>query len=828
MLFLRLETIVLMLLGIGIIIIGPHYAGGPITRDELYYMTTAMEPFPSSRGFHIYFLKLFLSVSEPLQAARIYWAWVVAITSMLVYVNAQLLAPTPPPLIGIVALLLFWSPSSLFRLAGVAYSDYTVMLMVTLGTTLYLLYHRTHHRILLIAFGMVLFFAMESKPTGMCLATLLIGLGIPCTKEKEQKNHAEQTGWDTLQRHGQLWLRNLLLVGLGLALGQTIFMILNHFFQPHILSGTQNYAVVQSVKTIQHPATDFFPRDLTWTWYTTLLEQGTFLLILLLYMLSLSPTHQLAIPPAAKIVWLMPPVVILFLTAATMQVEFGGDRHIVLLLPIIAVLAAYALPLTHIRPFLHTRQHYLIAVAGAIALALAAYTGIYALLGKSKRWTPNDFHALLDMPAGLILLVITLLWGRTRPLFALTGWLLAVLMMTLYPLTQIPTVMQHTRERSTNYMYPATRFTDQMIVSDEMTLFVSSTLPQQTAMLSEDREVVAWIVSVVQNRSIEPDHVTLSPQASALLTHSSSYAFLTKRDVALLHEQTARNIRPFATSYMLTYDMEHDLVFAAHAEENARRATAVLMHSPDDLQARLIRATSRLHSGKPEDALADYTQVLTQDPHHVPAIIGRSNALAATGAYTRALNDLEHALTIAPENIEALVAHGCLAAKQGNMQRARTDFNIVLEAHRLYPTRILPRAWYDSIITALPSSSLGYARRGYAQMDIEFWNDALADYTTAIHMAPTSPLAYAGRGKLYRLRGLWAHAIDDIKYVLEQEPDDPWGYYEMGLIYAEMGQAYQASGYLRTALAFSTDATLNTDIRKRLPSLKPWQQWVQR
>lgn len=827
MLFSRLETIMLVLLGIGIIIIGPHYASGPITRDELYYMTTAMEPFPSSRGFHIYFLKLFLSLFEPLQAAKIYWAWVVAITSMLVYVNARLLSPAPPPLIGIIALLLFWAPSSLFRLAGVAYSDYTVMLMVACGTTLYLLYHRTHRTILLVAFGMVLFFAMESKPTGMCLATLLAGMGLTQAHEKEE-DQAKHTRWDTTQRQWKLWLRNLLLVGLGIALGQSIFMILNHFFQPHILSGTQNYAVVKSVKTIQHPATGFFPRDLTWTWYTVLLEQGMFLPILLLYMLSLSPMHQHAIPQAAKIVWLMPPVVILFLTAATVQVEFGGDRHILLVLPIVAVLAAYALPLTNLRPFLHTRRHYLLAITGAIVLALAAYAGFYTLLARSRRWIPDDLHALLDVPGGLILLAVTLLWCRTRPVLALTGWLLAVLIMTLYPLTQIPTVMEHTRERSTNYMYPATRFADQMIVSDEMTLFVSGNLPQRTAMLSEDRDVVAWIVSVVQNRVIKPDVVTLSPHASTLLNHTYSYAFLTKHDVVLLQQQTARNIRPFTATYMLMYDLEHDLVFAAHAEQSATRATTVLTHTPQDVGARMIRAMSRLHTSQPVYALADYTQVLAQNPRYVPAMIGHSNALMATGAYTHALDDLEHVLTIEPENIEALIERGDLAARRGDMRRARADFSVVLETGRLYPTRTLPQAWYDRIIAHMPSYSLAYARRGYAYMDMGYWEAALTDYTTAIHLIPTTPLAHAGRGKLYRMRGQWAHAIDDLEYVLEREPDDPWGYYEMGLIHAEMGNAYQASRYLRTALSFSADEKLSADIRKRLPSLKPWQQWVQR
>lgn len=807
----RLEIIALVCIGLGIILIGPQYAGGPITRDELYYMTTAMDPFPSFRGFHIYFLKLFLAFADPLEAVTLYWAWVVALTSVLVYVNGRMLSSHAHPLTGVFAVLLFWASQSIFRLTGVAYADSTVMLMMTLGTTLYLLYHHTQRRLVLVVFGSVLFFAMESKPTGLCLATLLAGLGLVNDR-----------------LHWKIWIRNLFLVALGIALGQGIFMILNHLYQPDILAGTQEYAVVKSVQTIQRPGTGNLSRDLTWTWYTVLVEHGPFLLILFLYMQSLSFTSYPMISKASKIIWLMPLAVILFLTVATLQVEFGGDRHIVPILPVAATLAAYALPLPSIRTIWQTQRYHLLWMIGGIVLIITAYFGIIDLLAQSKRWTPDDLHTLLDLPCGFILLAITILWCRTRPMLALTGWVLAVVIMILPPLLQIPTVMQHTRERSARYLYPVTQFADQMIVNDETTLFVSGSLPEKTGMLAAYQDIVAWIVSVVHNEVIKPEQVTFAHDATAVLNRPVTYAFLTKRDVARLLEHTAHNVTPFESTYLLRYDLEHDLVVAINSEQGAALATAVITDTPHTARARMLRAAIARHTNQPTQALNDYAEVLAEAPQNVHALIGRSKALIATGAYEQARDDLDRALALQPENTEAHFYRGCLAAEQGDIRRALADFNGVLESGQLYPSWTLPLAWYDDMLAVVPSYGLAYARRGFAQMEIGAWDAALEDFNRAIDLSPTWALPYAGRGKLYRLRGQWHQALDDLRFVLEHEPDDPLVYYEMGLTYADMGDVNGAFWYLSTALHSSTDAQIRADIRQRLPDLKPWEQWVQR
>jgi tetratricopeptide (TPR) repeat protein len=809
----RNNTLIALALFLGILLIAPAWAGGPITRDELYYLNAAMDPFPSFRGFHIYFLKIFLLFSEPLAAAKRYWAFVTALTTALTYLNATLLAPHKTWITGLLAVLLLFATTSIFRLTGVPYSDFTVMLMVTLGITLYLLYqHMPRHRWFpLIAFGLTLFFTMESKPTGLILATLLPGLGV-------------------IDQHPFRWQRllaNMALILLGIAIGQTTFMLLNTLFQqPDILAGTEQYAVVASVKTINRPATGQYPRDLTWTWYTTLLQRKTLLLIIILYSLSIIGAVRNSLPPASRLLWMLPLAALMFLSLATIQVEFGGERHILLILPALAMLAAQFYPL-ETSPTHTSNKNLLLALLLALLL-VTAYFQVLPVLSRSDRWTTADLHTLLDLPLAIALLATILIWRPRWQWITLTGWLTAILVAISFSLLNIPSLMAETASRSTRYFYPYEKFADSITYREDMRVFISQDIPEEQHMLSQYLERSNWMFSIYFNQLAQQNQFTISDTPLALLRSSYDYAFLTRRDLMLLQRYTAQNITPFTSRYLISYDMDHDLVFAVHVETLAANARAMLAQQPTSPRAMLHIAQAALHQGEYEAAIDELNQLITLAPANSHAYLVRGRAWHALGEDERALTDFNQALTLSPGDSEVLLERGCTAAAAGKQQQAKDDFAQLLQPSQLFTAHTLPRNATDCILRSFPTLAAAHASRGQANLMLHAWEAAISDYSQAIVHAPDWYVGYGGRGHAYRRMHQWELAIADFTAAIERNPEEPQLYLERGLAYAALEQRGNAVSDMLQVLKRSNDPALQAQARQHLQQLKPWERLIQK
>ncbi|NJN98120.1 MAG: hypothetical protein HC875_30570 [Anaerolineales bacterium] len=222
----------------------------------------------------------------------------ISVTSFLVYVNAKLLTQQSNSLNGFTALLLFLSQPLVFSYVGATYADLTVMMMVTLGVAIYLIaYRSTRYRAwLLLSLGVVLFMALKSKETSICLGILLLGLGFV-----DGKFNSSQ------------FFKDIGFVAAGIAVSIVIFMVLNHFILGEMWFGWRpsDFTTLLSFNL----RTNYARPESSWYDYvlTTSLLAPFFL-----YLVNFARSVDNS-PFSIKVIWLLPLVIILFLSISMIK-----------------------------------------------------------------------------------------------------------------------------------------------------------------------------------------------------------------------------------------------------------------------------------------------------------------------------------------------------------------------------------------------------------------------------------------------------------------------------------------------------------------------------
>ena len=106
--------------------------GGPVTNDELKYLSISIDTTPEprilNRYFHIYLQKLFLYLgNDPFIGMQLLWAFTISLTTALIFHSSIILSGSKHVVFGLISLLFFITQPLIFRFVGVTYADYTVM-----------------------------------------------------------------------------------------------------------------------------------------------------------------------------------------------------------------------------------------------------------------------------------------------------------------------------------------------------------------------------------------------------------------------------------------------------------------------------------------------------------------------------------------------------------------------------------------------------------------------------------------------------------------------------------------------------------------------------
>jgi len=521
----------LLILFLGVTIFGALYAAGPIFYDEVRYMEMAMNPaliagYESQflRLFHVYILKLFLLIAEPVQAARLFWAVVVALTSVLVYVNARLLTRTTTYVHGILAVYLFFSTTVVFQWSGSALTDLTLMLLVTLGITCYLLSHRlSRYRFIpLMGLGLMLFLAIQSKQIGIGLAVVLPGLG--------------WVGGNTFQWR-KLAMHNALVVA-GVAVGVVLLALLNAVFVgdaffginrrlqefwfvfnrifvgegvlPGVLPGLALGPLVSMLLDGQSDLWAFalaqggpirfapllVTKQFLGNWYTSTMYEGQWMVVFVLYLLAILKAPPQRFKVVERFVWLIPLAVLILFSLASSYMNFLGTRHYLLMFPVLSVLAAQCMT---IEPEELAGHHGKI-LGGAAATLLV---GALVLPSLEIPQFELGFNALiyrLVYPLGLAVVFIASVVPWKQKHWPNLVIAFVVVFISAPAIASIPNLVTRGRQLHEAIFYPYTRFSDELGYSEDMHLLFSPTITEDQPVLAIDDNVARGLFKMALNQ----------------------------------------------------------------------------------------------------------------------------------------------------------------------------------------------------------------------------------------------------------------------------------------------------------------------------------------
>jgi len=214
-LILEISTLTLLLALFAIWLV--KHVGFPQTYDELLYLDISLNTEPTAhvlnRYFHIYFQKIFLPfVNTPVDAARLFWTFVITATIAGIYIAARLIYQGLLP--ACLAISVFLAQTYIFQRAGTTWVDFTLMLMLVVLVLISLMYSRTKHVAWIFLFGLILYLSFRTKEPGFAGVALIPVFTIQPIIDRNYKAAG----------------KNLVLILCGIIAGLLLFFVLDGIF----------------------------------------------------------------------------------------------------------------------------------------------------------------------------------------------------------------------------------------------------------------------------------------------------------------------------------------------------------------------------------------------------------------------------------------------------------------------------------------------------------------------------------------------------------------------------------------------------------------------
>jgi hypothetical protein len=496
-----------------------NHAGGPLFYDELLYMNTAVnriaDPTIINRYFHIYLFLPFLEIwANPLEAVRYFWAFLAAATGVFVYTGARLMSRSIIP--GLVALLLYFSQDEIFRYPGVAWSDFTVMLLVTAAAAVYLLIIRSskHQAQLTSLLGMLLYLAFRSKETSLPFAILLIGFIFIEESGFLVKPFLKRLVWAVAGAAAGLILMTLLDY---IVLGDILFSLRLNNIREHM-----QFNLVSGVEQIGY---NYF------LMISDKLEMFNTFLLFAVSAVILRNTQT----RYEKTLYLIPLATISFLVASLLRGPgIIESRYLIPVLPLLCILAA---------------QVFRVCIGekpGKIILSAVLYlAGLFFLYHSAEviitisqkydiyKWNEANYYFSFLHPIALCVLLGIILFFKRLNAFAVAGMLLCLTVITYpslnYNVTNIKNMWS--AGETNRRLYPFLVFSDQLKYSPDMKMGISSGLPgtdpsiPRFGMLDANETAISWMYNICFRQNSHPEQFVRN-EYDDLLVDLDQYKYL--------------------------------------------------------------------------------------------------------------------------------------------------------------------------------------------------------------------------------------------------------------------------------------------------------------
>lgn len=506
------------------------YLGTSIEWDDLFYMNvsqyTTKQAWVLNRYGHIYLQKFFFWLAgDALTGAKIYWSFLVFSTCVLVYWCARMLAGKRGYIVGLVAVLFLCSYQLFVYYAGCTFADLTVMFLLMLGTFVYFAFlvdNYKHRRLIIIILGLLFFWAVKSKETGICMGLLFFGLGEDEAGARSVRCFIKDIGW----------------VCVGMLIGCVLLMALDQIFLRDAWFSMRPSSIRE---LFSYNLTEYIHDQKNRSWFTTL-SMGPILTIFMLYILvgqklpgRVSSRHEIY-------AWLIPLIVMFFLSASSIRVQCGTVPRF--LFPAIAGLCVWG------------AQFFRFEISGlmsngkfgpripkavtAIALVLLAFIVASFVTQKAPDavrdagWkSPERFYTSVILPLSTMGLIICGNILRKQKLTTVFLMSLCLFFLIYFPVSNnIASLKQRfTATRSELRYEPYRIFADELRFDKDVKILVSKDINASSRSLMLGREVRShcWMFNVFFNQNFDEGQF-IDGGPDDIVKGSYTYAFLTLRD----------------------------------------------------------------------------------------------------------------------------------------------------------------------------------------------------------------------------------------------------------------------------------------------------------
>lgn len=553
----NLEVFISLLFFIALWIGLSFNTGGPIYSDELLYIEIGLNnqsaPNYGNRYFHVYLQKLFMAVAPtPLIGIRVYWAFMIALTTLLVYWSARIFLKESSPLHGLLGVAIFLSYKFLSSYAGVTSVDIAAMMMAMALIFTYLLYQRTEKKGLLYLLGALTFLAFKTKETTLFANVVLLGF--------------------FFDKQGKFAFKNILpilksyLIGFLGAIG--LFILLDSIFlgQPFfaispatIKEVFENYAYTGGFRKE--------PVD----WYQTYLLDDI-MIPFLLFVVTGVKLNTRAVSPQKKILWAFPLLLVSFITLNMLKIPWGFiERFYFPALPVIAFLAPQFISIPDCKD--QKSRWQLPAAILAVLLLVVVMRQFGMRYVTDIDWTYGKylesiyFPILLSVLLGLVILAEKqnlLTFGII--LFFLVSWVLPQLSYNYKYIYVEPT----TNAKFQIKYYPFLEFQQDIAVREDVKMYTTATIFSNTVenedhMFSDNPYDILGMYDVLFNMRTERDNLTLSYKQEdipeQILAERYDFMILSTDDWQYLQDNYPEVIAELSKNYTSRFDEGQILVF---------------------------------------------------------------------------------------------------------------------------------------------------------------------------------------------------------------------------------------------------------------------------
>jgi hypothetical protein len=524
-----LELILVIVAFAGLWVALAKVAGGPIYSDELWYIQVGLNDIPAfnvmNRYFHIYMQKLFMELAPtPLEGVRIYWGFLVAFSTTLVYLTARLLSAKNNILHGLLAVAVLFNFHLLADYSGVTVVDIPAMALLALMLFLYILAIRFPHTQpwVLVLLGVLLFLSLKTKETLIVTGILFFGFGF------------NSQGSYRLS----MFVRAALRIGVGVGIGIIIFILLNTLVLKDPFFGLlpgHFSAFANELRTTSGLNPEIGD------WYTAYLLPTLPVAFLLFLASGLKSSERF--PPEIRITWLIPLMLILFLSFSMIKGDWGiRARHLFPILPFFSVLAPQFLDFT--LPTARRERIWFGLYAGLGAALIAVIHFGSKRLVHSMEGDITSFLAYVLFPIVFSLLLAMLILIKR---YSFHTYILPVICIGLLLYPSIHSNLKSifiTRPVAISFqqrVYPLAAFSEHIQPSAEMRMLVAWNCAAAMGNPDLEQDIMLSLFNLYFDANTERDNFHLvaldEENLPTLWKQEYTYLLLTSWDWELLQEQ---------------------------------------------------------------------------------------------------------------------------------------------------------------------------------------------------------------------------------------------------------------------------------------------------